>query len=220
MTNTSASPLSGPTRAPASGGAAKQLVVFLHGYGADGADLIGLAPFFAQALPNAEFVAPNAPERCSMGFGYQWFAITNMDPGRLAAGVRNAAPLLDAFLDDALRSRGLTYDQLALIGFSQGTMMAIDRTMRRGDAAAMVGFSGKAVDSAATLPKDAKRPPVLLVHGDADPIVPFASLGEAEHALATGGFPVETLTRPGLAHGIDQEGALRAAQFLMAHLPG
>ncbi|MDB5394515.1 MAG: phospholipase/carboxylesterase [Rhodospirillales bacterium] len=219
MTNTSASPLVGPSRPPANGTAPRQLVVFLHGYGADGADLIGLAPFFAQALPNAEFLAPNAPERCGMGFGYQWFGLTNLAPGPLAAGVRNAAPLLDAFLDDALKSRSLSYDQLALVGFSQGTMMALDRMMRRGDVAAMVGFSGKAVDSAATLPKEAKHPPVLLVHGDADPIVPFASLGEAEHALSTGGFPVETLVRPGLAHGIDQEGALRAAQFLMAHLP-
>jgi phospholipase/carboxylesterase len=219
MTNTPASPLSGPSRAPASGAAPRQLVVFLHGYGADGADLIGLAPFFAQMLPDAEFVAPNAPERCSAGFGYQWFGLTNLDPARLAAGVRNAAPVLDAFLDDALKSRSLGYDQLALIGFSQGTMMALDRTMRRGDAAAMVGFSGKAVDSVAILAKDATHPPVLLVHGDADPIVPFASLGEAEHALSTAGFPVETLARPGLAHGIDQEGALRAAQFLKAHLP-
>jgi phospholipase/carboxylesterase len=198
---------------------ARQLVVFLHGYGADGADLIGLASFFAQALPHAEFVAPNAPERCAMGFGYQWFGLTNLDPARLAAGVRNAAPVLDAFLDDALKSRNLTYDHLALIGFSQGTMMAIDRTMRRGAAAAVVGFSGKAVDSAAGLARAAKHPPVLLVHGDADPIVPFASLGEAEHVLATAGFPVETLVRPGLGHGIDQEGAMRAAQFLTAHLP-
>jgi phospholipase/carboxylesterase len=211
--------LSGPSRKPASGGAPRQLIVFLHGYGADGNDLIGLAPFFAQALPNAEFVAPNAPERCGMGFGYQWFGLTNLAPGPLTAGVRNAAPVLDAFLDEALKSRNLGYDQLALIGFSQGTMMAIDRVMRRGDVAAMVGFSGKAVDSAAALAKDAKHPPVLLVHGDADPIVPFGSLAEAEHILATAGFPIETLVRPGLAHGIDQEGALRAAQFLVAHLP-
>jgi len=154
-----------------------------------------------------------------MGFGYQWFGLTNLAPGPLAAGVRNAAPLLDAFIDDTLKSLNLNYDDLALIGFSQGTMMALDRTMRRGDAAAIVGFSGKIADPAASLSKEAKHPPVLLVHGDADPIVPFASLGEAEHALATAGFPVETLVRPGLAHGIDQEGALRAVRFLSAHLP-
>jgi phospholipase/carboxylesterase len=218
MTNETLS-LSGPSRSPASGKAPKQLVIFLHGYGADGADLIGLAPFFAQALPDAAFMAPNAPERCSMGFGYQWFGITNLDPMTLAAGVHRAAPILDEFIDGALKLNGLTSDRLALIGFSQGTMMALDRTMRRGDAAAVVGFSGKVVDTVSPLSKEARHPPVLLVHGDADPIVPFASLGEAEHTLKTAGFPVETLARPGLQHGIDQEGALRAARFLMANLP-
>jgi phospholipase/carboxylesterase len=212
-------PLSGPSRAPASGKPAKQLVIFLHGYGADGNDLIGLAPFFAQALPDAAFMAPNAPERCGMGFGFQWFGITNLDPAALAAGVRHAAPILDAYIDGALKLLDLTSDRLALIGFSQGTMMALDRTMRRGDAAAVVGFSGKVTDTVAALSKQAKHPPVLLVHGTADPIGPFASLGEAEHALSSAGFPVETLERPGLQHGIDQEGAVRAARFLEAHLP-
>src|SRR5579859_334353 len=219
MTDTDIPKLSGPSRAPASGGAARLLVIFLHGYGADGADLIGLAPFFAQALPHAEFLSPHAHERCDMGFGYQWFSRDNFGPDRLPKAVRGAAPILDAFIDDALQARSLTYDQLALIGFSQGTMMALDRTMRRGDAAAVVGFSGMVTDPAVSLPKTARHPPILLVHGTADPIVPFASLGAAEHALSTAGFPVETLERPGLAHGIDQEGAMRAARFLVAHLP-
>jgi phospholipase/carboxylesterase len=219
MTDTQITKLSGPSRAPAGGGAPRQLVIFLHGYGADGNDLIGLAPFFAQALPHAEFLAPNAPERTDMGVGYQWFGITNISPPLMAAGVRKAAPVLDEFIDGALKERGLSCDQLALIGFSQGTMMALDRTMRRGDAAAVVGFSGLVADPSATLPKAAKHPPVLLVHGTADQVLPFASLGAAEHALATAGFPVETLERPGLGHGIDQEGAMRAAQFLVAHLP-
>ncbi len=219
MTDTQIAKISGPSRAPAAGGAPTQLVIFLHGYGADGNDLIGLAPFFAQALPHAEFLAPNAPERTGMGYGYQWFGISNLDPALMVAGVRKAAPVLDAFIDDALKERSLGYDRLALIGFSQGTMMALDRTMRRGDAAAVVGFSGMVTDPAATLPKAARHPPILLVHGTADPVLPFASLGAAEHALMTAGFPVETLERPGLGHGIDQEGAMRAARFLVAHLP-
>ncbi len=219
MTDTQIAKISGPSRAPAAGGAPTQLVIFLHGYGADGNDLIGLAPFFSQALPHAEFLAPNAPERTGMGYGYQWFGISNLDPALMVAGVRKAAPVLDAFIDDALKERSLGYDRLALIGFSQGTMMALDRTMRRGDAAAVVGFSGMVTDPAATLPKAARHPPILLVHGTADPVLPFASLGAAEHALATAGFPVETLERPGLGHGIDQEGAMRAARFLVAHLP-
>lgn len=220
MTDRQITKLSGPSRTPVSGGAARQLVVFLHGYGANGDDLIGLSPFFGQALPHAAFVAPNAPEPCGIGGGgYQWFGLTNLNPALIAAGVRGAAPLLDAYIDDALKSRNLTYDQLALIGFSQGTMMSLDRTMRRGDAAAVVGYSGMVADPASGLAKDARHPPVLLVHGTADPIVPFASLGAAEHALSAAGFPVETLARPGLQHGIDQEGATRAAQFLVAHLP-
>src|ERR1700722_5280698 len=122
MTDTQITKLSGPSRAPAGGGAPRQLVIFLHGYGADGNDLIGLAPFFAQALPHAEFLAPNAPERCDMGPGYQWFSRDSFSSDLLPKAVRGVAPVLDAFIDDSLKSRGLTYDNLALIGFSQGTM--------------------------------------------------------------------------------------------------
>jgi len=218
MTDMQIPKLSGPSRAPAAGGPPRQLVIFLHGYGADGADLIGLAPFFAQALPHAEFVSPNAPERCDMGFGYQWFSRDNFSPDLLPKAVSRAAPILDAFIDESLKARNLSYDQLVLIGFSQGTMMALDRTMRRGDAAAVVGFSGMVADPAAALPKAARHPPILLVHGTADPVLPFASLGAAEHALTTAGFSVETLERPGLGHGIDQEGATRAARFLIEHV--
>jgi phospholipase/carboxylesterase len=207
--------LTGPSRPPAAGGSPRQLVVFLHGYGADGADLLGLAPFFGQALPHAEFVAPNAPEPCGMGAGYQWFGISNLDPALMKSGVRKAAAALDAFLDDALASRGLTADKLALIGFSQGTMMALDRTLRGGEAAGIVGFSGMVADPAVPSTLGGKRPPILLVHGTADQVLPFLRLAEAQAALAKAGFSVETVVRPGLGHGIDQEGALRAAHFLV-----
>src|SRR5450755_720634 len=121
MTDTQITKLSGPSRVPAGGGAPRQLVIFLHGYGADGNDLIGLAPFFAQALPDAAFMAPNAPERCPGSPGYQWFGLTSITPTVIAEGVRRAAPMLDSFIDGALKSLGLTSDNLALIGFSQGT---------------------------------------------------------------------------------------------------
>lgn len=217
MQNAAPTTLSGPSHPPAAGGPPKQLVIFLHGYGADGNDLIGLAPFFAQALPHAEFLSPNAPEPCGMGFGYQWFGITNLDPEAMKAGVRRAAPILDTFIDQSLAARGLAASQLAMIGFSQGTMMALGRTLRGGDAAAVVGFSGM-VTEAAVPPAASKRPPVLLVHGTADPVVPFGRLAEAERTLKSAGFAVDTLVRPGLAHGIDQQGALAAARFLAAHL--
>jgi len=210
--------LSGPSHPPAAGGQPRQLVILLHGYGADGNDLIGLAPFFAQALPHAEFVAPNAPERCGMGFGYQWFGISNLDPVLMKAGVTRAAAALDGFVEHALAARNLGPDQLAFIGFSQGTMMALDRALRLGGAKATVGFSGMVADPTARLAADAPRQPILLVHGTADPVVAFSHLAEAEAALGKAGFPVETLVRPGLPHSSDEEGALRAARFLATHL--
>jgi phospholipase/carboxylesterase len=210
--------LSGPSHPPAAGGPPGQLVVLLHGYGADGNDLIGLAPAFAQALPHAEFVSPNAPERCAIGFGYQWFGLTNLDPTLVKAGVAKSAAMLDAFIEDALKARGLDETQLALIGFSQGTMMSLDRALRVGGAAAVVGFSGMVADPTPRLPPDAKRPPVLLVHGTADTMVPFIRLAEAEDALKAADFPVESFIRPGLGHGIDPEGARRAAAFLAQNL--
>jgi phospholipase/carboxylesterase len=211
--------LSGPSQPPAAGGAPQQLVVFLHGYGADGADLLGLSAFFAQALPHAAFVAPNAPEPTSMGFGYQWFGLTSFAPELIAAGIRKSAPLLDAFIDRELAARGLTSARLGIIGFSQGTMMALDRATRLAEsAAAVVGFSGLLSEPAATLPPEAKRAPILLVHGVDDPLVPFPRMEAAEAALKAKGFSVATLARPGIGHGIDPEGATRAAQFLAAHL--
>ena len=211
--------LSGPSHPPAGGGCPDRLVVLLHGYGADGADLIGLAPFFARALPTAEFVAPNAPEQCEMGFGYQWFGLRAIDPVSIAGGVREAAPVLDAFIDDALASRGLGPDRLALVGFSQGTMMALDRALRRPEGQrAIVGCSGMVANAAGVSRASETRPPILLIHGTADPVVPFASLAAAEMVLAEAGFPVETMARPGLGHGIDGEGAERAAAFLALHL--
>jgi phospholipase/carboxylesterase len=211
--------LSGPSRLPAAGGPPKQLVVFLHGYGADGNDLIGLASFFARALPHAEFIAPNAPEPCAMGHGYQWFDVDRLNPPMVRAGAGRAAPILDAFIDRELAARGLSTSNLALIGFSQGTVMALDRAMRGGKSAATVGFSGMVSAAAADEPPpEADRPPILLVHGTADTIVAFTYLAECEKVLSGAGFKVDTLVRPGLAHGIDQEGALAAARFLVAHL--
>src|SRR6185437_13988009 len=191
--------LTGPGHKPASGGATRQLVVLLHGLGADGNDLIGLAPYWAPLLPDAEFISPNAPFPCDMApYGRQWFSLQERTPATILAGVRAAAPILDGFLDAALAERGLDASKLALVGFSQGTMMSLYVGLRRATApAAIVGYSGALVGAELLAQEIRVRPPVLLVHGDADEVVPFAALSHAATALAGAGVPVEQLRRPG-----------------------
>jgi len=200
--------LNGPRFGPKAGGAARQLVVLLHGLGADGSDLIELAPAWAEALPHAAFVAPDAPDPCDMApYGRQWFSLQDRAPDRIAAGVRRAAPMLDAFLDAELARPGLDAGALALVGFSQGAMMALFTGLRRPVApAAILAYSGALVAPESLVAEIACRPPVLVVHGEADDIVPVAAGRGAEQALRAAGVPVEALYCPGLAHGIDQAG--------------
>jgi len=208
--------LDGPRHPPQSGGKPKALVVLLHGLGADGNDLIGLAPYWAPLLPDAEFLSPHAPYPCDMApYGRQWFSLQDRSPEMILAGVRATAPILDAFLDDALKTRGLQPAQMALVGFSQGTMMALHVGLRREQAVAgIVGYSG-ALRTGDTLANEMRvKPPILLVHGEADPVVPFEALGAAERALRALDVPVETLARPGLGHSIDEAGLHAGGAFL------
>lgn len=208
--------LSGPSRAPAHDGPAEQLVVLLHGYGADGQDLIELAPILAQTLPRAAFVAPDAPFPCEGApFGRQWFGIQGADAELRLAGTRLAASLVDPFLDEALAALGLGDDRLLLIGFSQGTMLSLHVGLRRArPPAGIVGFSGRLIAPELLEQEAAARPPVLLVHGDRDELVPVGSLHQAEDALAAAGVPVESHVCRGLGHGIDQTGLARAVAFI------
>ncbi len=208
--------MTGPAMPPASGGKAKQLVVFLHGVGADGNDLIGLAPMFAQALPDAAFLSPNAPYAFDMApYGRQWFSLQNLSNATALAGVKKAAPILDAYLDAALAERGLSDKDLALVGFSQGTMMSLHVGLRRAQpVAAVVGFSGRLI-APELLGRELKsKPRVLLIHGDADPVVPFVSMRFGEEALAGEGVEVKAIQRPGLGHGIDDEGLRAGIDFV------
>jgi phospholipase/carboxylesterase len=210
------SALSGPSRPPAAGGKPSRLVILLHGLGADGADLIGLAPYWARLLPTTEFVSPNAPFPCDMApYGYQWFSSQDRSPAAVLAGVRAAAPFLEAFIDEALAERGLDDSDLALVGFSQGTMMALFVGLRRANpAAGIVGFSGRLLAPELLASELRSRPPTLLVHGTDDPLVPYSSLTAAEAALKDAGVAVETLTCPGIGHSIAEEGLRRGGAFL------
>jgi len=208
--------IDGPRLGPKAGGAPDSLVVLVHGYGANGEDLIGLAPYFQRVLPHAAFVAPDAPESVpGVPFGRQWFAITRLDPHLLAAGADSAAPVLDAFLDAELERQGVAPSRLALVGFSQGTMMALHVGLRRAvPPVAILGFSGALVASE-RLPGEIRvRPPVLLIHGDSDPMVPVVAMHAAEAGLAAAGVPVASHVAPGLGHGIDPEGLQRGMAFL------
>jgi phospholipase/carboxylesterase len=201
--------------APASGAAARALVILLHGYGSNGADLISLAPYWRDGLPGAAFVAPNAPEPCpGAPDGYQWWPI--MGPGRVAnaVGVARAALMLNAFIDAELARLGLDESRLALVGFSQGAMMALQVGPARPRApVGIVGYSGMLADPAA-LAAAPGRPPILLIHGEADPLIPLVSFAKAKAALVREGFSVESHVSAGLGHSIDAAGLALGGRFL------
>ncbi len=208
--------LNGPGAAAASGNPAKQLVVFLHGVGADGDDLIALAPYFAHRLPDAAFVSPHGPFPFDMApMGRQWFSLQDRSPQAIIAGVQAAAPSLDRYLDEQLAARGLDDGDLAIVGFSQGTMMALHVALRRPKAcAAVVGYSGL-LAAPDLLPAELTvRPPVLLVHGENDEVVPHDFQPLAEKALSVMGVAVDTLSCPNLGHSIDDDGLTAGIRFL------
>jgi len=208
--------LSGPTRPPLAGGAPRCLVILLHGLGADGNDLIGLQQYWGGLLPEAEFVSPNAPFPCDMGpYGFQWFSVQDRTPQAVLAGVRAAAPILDAFIDDELQKRGLNESDAALVGFSQGTMMSLYVGLRRErELAGILGYSGRLIAPDLLVGEMRSRPRTLLIHGTEDSMVPFESLAHAETALKQAGVPVETLACYGVEHSISPEGLERGGRFL------
>ena len=212
--------LDGPRVGPASGGDPDSLVVLLHGLGADGNDLIGLAPQLARSMPGALFVSPNAPFPCDMApMGRQWFSLQDSSPSAILAGVRVAAPILEGFLDQQLADHGLAEDRLALLGFSQGTMMALHVGLRRPHAlAGILGYSGALIGAELLAAEIKSKPPVLLIHGDADEVVPFQAMAAAQSALEANGVPVTTERRPGLGHGIDPQGLAQGLRFLTTAL--
>jgi phospholipase/carboxylesterase len=217
--------LDGPRWGPASKGKPKQIVFLLHGVGADGNDLIDLAPRWSQAVPDALFISPHAPSPYQGApFGRQWFDLMDRTPARLEAGVRAVCPQLDAAIAQECAAAGLPETHVMLMGFSQGAMTALFCGLRRATPpAAILAFSGMLLAPESLGAELRGRPPVLLVHGEADEVVPAAGSRMAERELRAAGVPVEAVYSPRLAHGIDDAGLAAGALFLQraaAGLPG
>ncbi len=207
--------LSGPEQKAKSGNTEK-LIILLHGLGADGDDLFGLVPYFADNLPNTHFISPNAPFPCDMApYGRQWFSLQTREEYAILKGLKIAEPILNNFIDIKLKELGLEDKDLAIIGFSQGTMLALHTVLRRDKPiGGVVGYSGALVASH-TLKEELKsRPSICLVHGESDEVVPFDAFSQAISVLQKLGVEVQGYSREGLAHGIDPAGMQIGIKFL------
>lgn len=205
--------LKGPELAPKSG-VTKRLVIFLHGLGADGNDLLSIGPMLE--LPDTHFISPNAPFDCDMApYGYQWFSLLDRNPTKILEGIKIAEPILNTFIDAQLARFSLTPKDVALIGFSQGSMMSLYTAPRRAEPiAGVVGISGALFGHELLAAELKSRPPVCLIHGTHDEVVPFSAMGMAEIALGAADIEIEAHARPNLGHGIDEEGVDITARFL------
>lgn len=212
--------IDGPRQPPARGGRPDSLVVLLHGYGSNGADLISLAPYWSKALPGAQFLSPNAPEPIpGMPGAYQWFGLAMRDPALLERGAAQAARLIDGFIDRELERYGLDDSRLALVGFSQGTMMALYAGLRRArPPAAILGYSGMLVGAGGLKERAAAAPPILLIHGDQDDRIPLSAMFETAQGLAEAGLGAFWHVSYGVPHAIGPDGLELGGAFLKSAL--
>lgn len=207
--------LSGPALQPASGKDPKQIIVLLHGYGANGDDLIGLAEQWKQELPDALFISPHAPHDCSMGMGKEWFPLVTRDPDERWNGVQSAAPVLNNYLDKLLEKYRLEDNQLAIVGFSQGAMMTLHVGLRRKKSpAALISYSGMLAGAEYLKGETTVAPPILMVHGDQDDIIPVKALLFSRAALEDAGQTVLSHIMQGVGHGIDPQSIELGGEFL------
>jgi phospholipase/carboxylesterase len=215
--------LEGPRYGPLRGGAPDALVVLVHGFGADGNDLIDLAALWAEAVPGALFAAPHAPEACEgIPFGRQWFPLWDRSSAQLEAGVQAAAGALGRFVAAEAARLALPPGRVALMGFSQGAMTVLEAGLRGAvpDPACVLAYSGGMIGADGLAGAIAARPAVLLVHGEADEVVPAAASRVAEAALREAGVAVHALFPPALGHGLDDAGLMAGARLLAECLGG
>ena len=212
--------VNGTSLQPLSGGSPKQIVLLLHGYGSSGADLISLAPHWQRDLPDALFLAPNAPRRLSnLSSGYQWWPLSAFTPQALASGAASAAPAIEAFIERKLQQYRLTEANLAIVGFSQGTMMALHVGLRRPrQVAAIVGYSGMLTGGHELSHLPITKPRVLLIHGSADPVVPVVAVHAAKTELEHLGIDVTTHISLGVGHTVDPVGLRMGGEFVVRAL--
>ncbi|MGH1455621.1 MAG: alpha/beta hydrolase [Alphaproteobacteria bacterium] len=201
-------------------GAPKQLVIMLHGVGSNGRDLISLSPYLAQYVPDAAFVSPDAPFPCDMvppGYpdSFQWFSLQNRDPHVMLDGVKNVFPLVEEFIAAQAQRVGLPLDKVALLGFSQGTMTSLHVAPRlKEKLAGVLGYSGALLWDEQENKADIQKPPIHLIHGEADDVVPVAAWSNARGTLIGSGFKVSGHTTAGLTHSIDEQGIKSGGEFL------
>ena len=205
--------LSGPFKLAFNGVKPDKLVIFLHGVGADGHDLIRLADEFA--LTNAVFLSPNAPFKYdSFPMGYQWFSLSDYNEDKLYEGIKIALPILQEYIDENLAKYNLEYKDLVLIGFSQGTIMALHMAPRLKGACTVIGFSGALVKGDELKGEIKSKPAIFLVHGSDDQVLPISKYRNAYTSLKRMGFDVEGHAIEALGHGISLEGIELANKFL------
>ncbi|MBY0501670.1 MAG: prepilin peptidase [Alphaproteobacteria bacterium] len=208
---------SGPSLPPFSGEKPDSLVVLIHGYGADGKDLLSLGKVWQSLLPHTVFIAPHAPVICELNpSGKQWFGLKDWDPSRILKEIQSITPAFNRYLDDLLKTYNLPPEKLALVGFSQGAMLAIHMALHRPACAGVVAYSGAFLND----PRELKiaRPPMLLIHGTEDQVLSSAASQAGEETLKSLGVPVKLMLLPGLDHGIDERGLGMGGAFLKDHL--
>ncbi len=206
--------LSGPIL-EATSGTIKSMVILCHGYGSNGEDLINLAKTWQPSFPDTVFLAPNAPENSPNPGGYQWFPINSFSKEERVAGTHKAAPALDGFIDESLKTYNLSPDHLVLVGFSQGTMMSLHIGLRRKHKiAGILGYSGALAGPDKLISEMKSKPPVMLIHGAMDNVIPFPALFEAVGALEAAGIKIEKHISQNTAHGIAKDGMEKGAEFL------